>query len=111
MTKFATPCNSWTSGCSASPLKSNDSPQAKNEEKLAGQESRIWTRLEAVNGLTGGETENPNVSKKLAELACSPMPTREQSEVSNSSRLTRSGSLVVSGEMQWVNRLIRPTYQ
>ena len=74
------------------------------------EDSRIWTGLEAVNGLTGGETENPNFSKKLAELACSLMPTREQSEVSNSSRLTCGGSLVVSGEMQWVNRLSRPTY-
>jgi len=69
-------------------------------------ESGIGTGLSPVNGLTVRATENLNVSKGLAQLVYSPMPAREQAEAANDSRLTPSGSTVVSSEMQWVNRLI-----
>ena len=59
---------------------------------------------EAVNGLTGGETENPNVSNGLAGFACSPPPAREQIWLPDKTRCQPQGSPVVSAAGKWVNR-------
>src|SRR5437016_1122605 len=60
--------------------------------------------MEVVNGLTGGETENPNVSNGLAGFACSPLPAREQIWLPDETRCQRQGSPVVSAAGKWVNR-------
>jgi hypothetical protein len=49
MRKLASNCNAWTSASSASPLNSIDSPQPRNEERLAGQLANFYG---AGNGLT-----------------------------------------------------------
>ena len=55
-----------------------DAPRDDFRNSGVRDESRIWPRLQAVIGLTGRETENPNVSNNLARFACSPLPRREQ---------------------------------
>ena len=63
---------------------------SKSESNLAetllrvSDESRIRPGLEAVNGLTGRETENPTISKSLRGFACSPPPRREQTWLATS---------------------------
>src|SRR5436853_6335417 len=58
---------------------------------------------EAVDGLTGGETENPNVSNGLAGFACSPLPAREQIWLPDETRCQPQGSPAVSAAGKWVN--------
>ena len=74
-------------------------PPAKNNPR-----SRVFEwGTEAVNGLTGGETENLNVSNGLAEFACSPLPAREQIWLPDETRCQPQGSPVVSANGKRVN--------
>ena len=71
-------------------------------------ESRFWSRLQAVIGLTGGETENPNVSSSLAGFVCSPLPRREQTWLPTKPASQPHGSPAVSSGMHLVNAPERP---
>src|SRR5438105_15799956 len=59
---------------------------------------------EAVNGLTGGETENPNVSTGLAGFECSPLPAERANLVADRTQFQPHGSPAVSAAGKWVNR-------
>src|SRR5207247_1378560 len=59
---------------------------------------------EAVNGLTGGETENPNVSTGLTGFECSPLPAERANLVADWTQFQPHGSPAVSAAGKWVNR-------
>jgi len=58
---------------------------------------------EAVKGLTGGETDNPNVSNGLAGFECSPLPAERANLVADPTQFQPHGSPVVSAAGKWVN--------
>jgi hypothetical protein len=60
------------------------------------------------NWLTGGETENPNVSNSLAGFVCSPLPRREQTWLPTKPASQPHGSPAVSSGMHLVNAPERP---